>query len=471
MGAAAATAALLLLVPSSASYRLNVNVSNSTEGGLVAVAPGQPSRPSVSTTLSPSTALQIGTNNLALSLSYNLRLFRRFEFGEPDMTDPNTLAIPEIPRFLLNHTVSMGTDFRFARGWTFSLVGSASLGEVDSPAATGLLGGGDPTLGNGQNGGGNGTGQGANQGMGAPGLSQGGIGGVPTDDGVVDALTMNASARFGGQLSADYAFELGASLSHTRSLTGTSTSAILQFAALPEQTNLGLSTQLSFNLGRRDSVSVGAGVEFSYTGQGGGSFRNLSGTIGYGRRLGRTTSMAARLGVFAIQVLDAPEFSVVGVLAQDSVSPLLDFSLDFTVLQLRSVIMAGAFGASVAGTANPVTGTIEPRATSSLNLGISLPPSANVGLSATFSAPAAYGDREVDVDMAGGQAFVDAFLVGETTFESAATFTYSVSSGFDIGSGIRFSTFAPRFGAQNFGFSNQTYTVFVTASLGASQLL
>ena len=70
--------ALVLALPASTGGRWGVGVNSDVQGGVQAVAPGQQSRPVVSTSVTPHLSLSLLANAYTFLINYSLRLYRRF---------------------------------------------------------------------------------------------------------------------------------------------------------------------------------------------------------------------------------------------------------------------------------------------------------------------------------------------------------------------------------------------------------
>ena len=460
--------ALVLALPAATGGRWGVTLSSDVQGGLISVAPGQPTRPTMSTTVSPQFSLSLLSTGYTLRASYGLRVFRRFEFdpADPDTPLPNNqLPIQPLDRFLLLHTFGASASTRLAAGWSLSSNTNITLGEVDVPSAAGFL----------QNN--TGAAPGTTTPQPTPGqpppatATDPALAGLPTDDGVIETISIAANGTFSGNLSRDWSLDLGGTLTHSRPISAPDgTSPGLRF--IPVQTNLGLTTNLGYRLGAKDTLKLGFTFGYNLS-DFGGDYRNLGGSAGWSRRLGQNTNFGLSAGVQHTAVITAPTNLLGrGINAQSAFSPLASITLSSVLMNLRWTRWSGSASAVVSSMRNPVLGNIEPRGGATLQTSITFMPAWSVGVSAILTTPASYGDRPL-VGTTGptGNALAGQFILSETSLQIRVPVSFRVDRGFSISAGGAYQAYAPRFGSKDFAFANPTYTAFAQLTVSIDQAM
>jgi hypothetical protein len=459
-----AALALLLVLPSATGGRWGVGLSSDVQGGFISVAPGQPTRPTMSTTVTPQFSLSLQGSPYTLRLAYGMRVFRRFELDPVEAGTPlpnGELAIRSLDRFLLLHTLGVSGTARLAAGWSFSSNANITLGEVDVPSAAGYL----------QNSTGAGTTpQTPGQPVTAP-TTDPSLGGLPTDDGVIETIAVATNAAFSGALTRDWTLDLIGTLSHSRPISAPDGSGPgLRF--IPIQTNITGATNLGYKLTSKDTLKLGLTVGYNLS-DFGGDYRALGGTVGWARRLGAWTTLGVNGGVQYTSVLQQSQNNLGRALnVGSSFSPLASVTLSTVLANLRWTRWSAGVSGVISQVRNPVAGFIEPRAGGSVVTSLAFLPAWTVAINATFTTPASNNTcTPANVSGNAGQALASQFCLAETNLQVRVPVSYRVGRGFSISAGGAFQAYAPRFNAQVFGFNNPSYTAFAQLSIALDQAM
>lgn len=449
---------LALMLPATVSVQTGTSVSNETTGGWVSVAPGQASRPTVSTALTPAVQLSLAGRAFSLSTNYNLRLFRRFE-----LSNSTTNQIARIERFLINHTAGANLGFQLQKGWSISSNVSFSLGEVDLPTAISQTTSQNaqlPTP--------------ANPTPTTPIVT--GLDPAPiTDDGAVESITVQGAAGLSGTLNKEIGFDLSFRSSYRGPLGSPDTIGASIATLVPKQTSYGVTAGSAYQLTRLDSFTLTAGATWSLSPRT-GNYRSLNLLVGYGRQLGPNSSISAGLGILSVSVLEYIQIDPTVPRPKDSVSPALNLTFGTQLINLREFKMRYSLGTGIASRQNPSTGALEPRLSATTGLTTTIGTRWSVGVQAAFATPASTSARGVVASTptpptTSTPTVNQQLAITETTFEVQMPVTYQFSNNFSASAGVIYSNYGPRLAEPDFGLNFPGVRVFLRATMGLSQAL
>ncbi len=450
----AVSLALALALPANVSVQAATSVSNETNGGWVSVAPGNPSRPTVSTAITPTLGLNLVGRTFSAGVSYNLRLFRRFELSNA------TNQVATIDRFLVNHSSAANFGLQLQKGWNIGGTVTMSLGEVDLPTANTTL----TTITTNA-----GTGAGTQVGTTTPATVDPA---AISDDGVIESINVQGTANLSGTLTPMLDFDLSfrsayrGPLSTPDNLQGTDLATLV-----PKQSSYGVNSSFSYSLTRFDKLSLALGATWSLSPRT-GDYRSLSMLIGYGRQLGTNTSLSAGLGILSLKVLKFAEVIPGLVLPEDSLSPALNVTFSTRMLNLRDFRVGFSTGSSISSRQNPSTGALEPRLSATMGFSSNIGSRWTVELRAAFATPATTQAAMTASTTTPGTAQVNSLLtLSETTVEVQLPVSYRFDGGVSVASGLIYSNYGPRLANPDFSLDFPGVRVFLRVSLGLTQSL
>ncbi|MCB9648539.1 MAG: hypothetical protein H6730_18350 [Deltaproteobacteria bacterium] len=454
--------ALVLALPASTGGRWGVGVNSDVQGGVQAVAPGQQSRPVVSTSVTPQLSLSLLANAYTFRINYGLRVYRRFELNpvaQGTQLPNGQLAIKDLQRFLLLHTMGASATTRLAAGWSMSANANITLGEVDVPSAASYL----------QNSSGAGS---TPTNPGTPTVvdpNDPNFAGLPTDDGVIETISISTNATARGNLSRDWSVDVLGAVAHSRPIS-VPAGAVAGQTFIPIQTTINTSSNLGYKLGAKDTLKLGATLGLSYSDVG-GDYRNLGGTAGWTRRLGVYTNLGVNAGVQHTTVLSqATNVLARSVNIRNAFSPLAGLTFNTVLLNLRWTRWSGGVSGVISSVRNPVGGFIEPRAGLTLQTSLAFMPSWSVGVSASLTTPAS---KAKCVPSAGSgtsaTSLASAFCRAETNLQVRVPVIYRFSKGISASAGLTYQIYAPRFSGDDFAFNYPSYTMFAQLSMATDQ--
>lgn len=454
--------ALVLALPASTGGRWGVGVNSDVQGGVQAVAPGQQARPVISASATPQLSLSLLANAYTFRINYGLRVFRRIELdpvAEGTTLPGGELAIRNLQRFLLLHTMGASLSARLAAGWSLSGNTNITLGEVDVPSAANYL----------QNTSGAGPAS-VPPGTPPPNPTDSNLAALPDPDGVVETISITTNATARKSFGRVWMLDMTSAVAHSRPISEPDGANSRQ-TFIPIQTTLNASGNLGYKLTSKDTLKLGATGSYS-TSDVGGEYLNGGGTVGWTRRMGVYTNLGLNAGVQYTAVLAVATNIRNNAQQRLGTTPVPLGSLTFntTLLNLRWTRWSAGVSGSVSSVRNPLAGNIEPRAGLSLQTSLAFMPAWSVGVSANLTTPAAGGACPfMSTGSDPGSALGASFCQAETNLQVRVPVSYRFSKAISAGAGLTYQVYAPRFSEADFAFRFPSYTMFAQLSMATDQ--
>ncbi len=410
----------VLLMALGAHYQASVGVSNTGRGGLIPVDPvvGN-SVAAIDLQVTPRGQISVNTGRLTLGAQYSPRVLQRFR------VDSSTVAASNTGRPLLLHNMGVSAGYKFSRAWSGQMGATLSIGELDYNSQAFATTNNQVTDPN-----------------------------VTFRQPIIETLPLSGSAGLSGTLAGGHNVGLTAGVRYVD--TDNPGFQLAPDAPDPTPTLLSTTGALTYtkNLGRRlklgfraDGTYTRLGDNQGFTNMGASAVLNYQAT----EKVAMSLNVGGILSIFgAGQNLLTGEAQAGGVRAV----PAAALSINGPLLRRRDVNINLVLGSGITAFSNPIRGTVEPRVSSTLTLGMGFLSSWSVAALASFVTSAAL---QAPPDSMGNTINID-----ETMIALRVPLAYRVSRYFSISGGVDFSLRGPHLRTENFAFRQTTFTGFLT---------
>ncbi len=451
--------AILLSLPQAVGVTVGTSVGSDATGGLLAPSPNAERRPTVTGALTPGASVLVAAGNYRIRMSYNLRMFRRYELGTiASGTDPNaTEPLQSADRFLVSHSGALNAGLSLAKGWALSTSMDLSIGELDLPGANSSFTPVSST---------------------APTQSTSAVPTGPQASTVVtqpivgvnvlESRTASAVLLLTGKLSKNLTLDLSSRLTYQGSFASGGGTLV----NYPSARSISLVGDWAYNHSLRDTFNITSGTTYSLS-TGAGDYRSLNLMVGYGRAFGPNSKASLAVGILHIKKLSSgtavdPVTMLPLANTEPSKKPVPAFNLSVGTqfLNFRDFKLRGMVGSGVSIAVSPNTGVLEERGSLMVGLGSSMGSRWGVSLQTSFSSPATATPRAV---LATASEADEALRQTETALNSQLQISYLLSSNFSVTAAFSASTYAPRLVDPSFVFRSPDLIGSLRLSMSVAQ--